>query len=314
MSQDNRLENVKQLVQQQKLDFEKLAKIHGAVNFLEEASFAMQVLQDNDFLCKIAMSNQDSFRRAVLNVAIIGLSLNPYKREAYLVPRKVKSTMKICLDPSYIGYMNMFINIGAIQWCATEIHRQKDDFTWLGFDEKPAHRFDPSEDRGRIKGCYVCAKLPSGDILSNYMKIDEIYRIRDRYSESWKSENRIYSPWVTNEEAMIKKTVVRNAKTFWPFKKNQRADDLERIAQESDPIALNPALEQDSIERRDLILRIRTALEIVGWSEEKHLAVCARAYGHPDLKNLDELTMNELNQALRMLNQEVDEQNAKEKK
>src|SRR5580698_913374 len=63
---DNRLENVRQLVAIQKPDFEKLAKIHGAVNFLEEASFAMQALQDNDYLCKTAMAHQDSFKRTIL--------------------------------------------------------------------------------------------------------------------------------------------------------------------------------------------------------------------------------------------------------
>lgn len=314
MGQDNRLENVKQLVQQQRVDFDKLAKIHGAVNFLEEASFAMQVIQDSEFLCKIAMSNQESFRRAILNVAIIGLSLNPFKREAYLVPRKVNKVMKVCLDPSYIGYMNIYINIGAIQWFAAEIHRKQDDFVWLGFDSKPAHRFDPSEDRGPIKGAYVCAKLPSGDILSTYMKIDDIYKIRDTYSESWKSENRKYSPWFTQEETMVIKTVVRHAKTFWPYNRNSRVDELERVVQDTDPLKLNPSPEKDSPERADLLLKIRGALEIVGWTEEKHRKLCARAYGHPDLKSIEELTTMELQQALRMLSQEVDEQNAKEQK
>lgn len=310
MSADNRIDNVRQLVALQKPDFEKLAKIHGAVNFLEEASFALQAIQDNEYLCKTAMLNQDSFKRAILNVAIIGISLNPYKREAFLIPRK----NKICLDISYIGYVNIFLNLGAIQWCQAELHHEKDrEWKWMGFDRKPIHEFDPSEDRGRIKGCYVCAKIANGDILSTYMQIDEIYRIRDKYSESWNSKGKIYSPWATGEKEMIKKTVIRLARKSWPYV-SARVTEMERVVQDADPVLLNPAPEKDSIERTDLILKIRTALEIVGWTEEKHLKTCARAYGHSDLKKLEELTTIELKRALRMLNQEVDEQTEKESK
>lgn len=303
---DNRLENVRQLVAIQKPAFEQIARIHGAVNFIEEASFAMQSLQNNDYLCKTAMASQDSFKRAILNVAIIGLSLNPYKHEAYLVPRKGK----ICLDISYIGYVNMFLNLKAIQWCVSEIHCVNDTlWTWKGFSERPIHEFDPSVERGRILGCYVCAKLYNGDIISTYMNIKDIYRIRDTYSESWKGTNKNYSPWFTNETEMIKKTVIRYARKSWPYvDQTKRIEKMDTVVQETEPISLNAGISESEVsERRDLINKIRKALVAIGEDESVRIIVCARAYGNPDLKDFQELTTMELKHALKMINQEVDE-------
>ena len=88
MSNIQRFENLKQVVAQTQPAFDELAKIHGAVNYKREASFALQALTDNDYLASLAMGNQDSLKRAVINVAAIGLSLSPVHKLAYLVPRK----------------------------------------------------------------------------------------------------------------------------------------------------------------------------------------------------------------------------------
>jgi recombination protein RecT len=309
---DNRLANVRQLVSLQKLDFEKLAKVHNAVNFMEEASFAMQMIQDSDYLLKTALSDQESFKRAILNVAIIGLSLNPYKGEAYLIPRKGK----ICLDISYRGYVNFFLNIGAIVWCVAQAHYEKDEFKWKGFNQQPHHDFDPSEERGKLKGCYVCAKLSNGDILSTYMKAKDIFHIRDTYSESWK-KNRSYSPWFTNETEMCMKTVIRYARKSWPMaaRKQAKQDHLrlvkmDELADNVEPIPLNSGLsEKEQVERKDILLKIRTGLEILGIKEKERIKICRRAFNHPDLKKLEDLTVIELKNTLHMINEEVDEKN-----
>ena len=67
--------------------------------FKREAEFAIQAISKSDYAIGIAMENKQSVIDAVINIAAIGLSLNPALREAYLVPRNPS----IVLDISYRG-------------------------------------------------------------------------------------------------------------------------------------------------------------------------------------------------------------------
>ncbi|KAK6697727.1 hypothetical protein SNK04_013822 [Fusarium graminearum] len=83
-----------------------------SINLDREAEFALQTLYGNDYAMKIAMQNRSSVIAAVVNIAAIGISLNPAKKQAYLVPRDGK----ICLDISYMGLMDLAIDSGSIRW------------------------------------------------------------------------------------------------------------------------------------------------------------------------------------------------------
>ena len=79
------------------------------IKFEKEAEFALQLLGTNSYLTSIAMSNQNSLKNAIVNVAAIGITLNPARKLAYLVPRD----SKVCLDISYIGLMHIAQESGA---------------------------------------------------------------------------------------------------------------------------------------------------------------------------------------------------------
>ncbi|EAT0029782.1 recombinase RecT [Salmonella enterica] len=188
-----------------------------SVTWAKESQFAIQLFQNNDYLAKIAFQNQTSTQNAIVNVAAIGISLNPAQKLAYLVPRKGA----ICLDISYMGLMHIAQQSGAIKWCQSAIVRRNDQFRREGLDKPPIHiynDFDTEEQRGDIVGAYVTVKTDDGDYLTHTMRIDAIYSIRDR-SEAWKkykSDNSKKCPWVTDEEQMILKTVVKQAAKYWP--------------------------------------------------------------------------------------------------
>lgn len=187
-----------------------------SVTWAKESQFAMQILQGNDYLTKLAFQNQTSAQNAIINVAAIGISLNPAQKLAYLVPRKGA----ICLDISYMGLMHIAQQSGAIKWCQSAIVRKNDQFRREGLDKPPVHiynDFDTEEQRGDIVGAYVVVKTGDGDYLTHTMRIDAIYAIRDR-SEAWKAyKNKgTACPWVTDEEQMILKTVVKQAAKYWP--------------------------------------------------------------------------------------------------
>ncbi len=205
--------------------------VDRGINFDKEAGFALQILGGSDFMMGVAMSNRQAVENAITNVAAIGISLNPAKKQAYLVPRKTKGAMMICLDISYMGLIDLAIASGSILWAQAAIVREHDNFTINGFDKPPTHGHDPfagAEARGKIKGAYVVVKTPDGEYLTHTMDIDSIYSVRDR-SEAWKAfkdgKAKSGGPWASDEGEMIKKTVVKQAYKYWP--KTDRSSRLD---------------------------------------------------------------------------------------
>lgn len=194
--------------------------VDRSINFDREAGFAMQILSGNDYSLKVATNARQSVIDAVTNIAAIGISLNPAKKQAYLVPRGGK----ICLDISYIGLLDLAISSGSLKWGQAALVHEGDAFALNGFDKPPAHTFNPfSKDRGPIVGVYVVVKTADGDYLTTTMTIDECNSIRDR-SESWKNGQK--GPWKTDPGEMIKKTVIKRAYKLWP-----KTDRLEQAIQ-----------------------------------------------------------------------------------
>lgn len=188
-----------------------------SINFEKEAGFAIQVLQGNDYALGVAMKNRQSVVNAVNNVAAIGISLNPARRQAYLVPRDGR----ICLDISYMGLIDLAVATGSIRWAQADLVRANDTFALNGYDAPPTHVFNPfSKDRGEIVGAYVVVKTADGDYLTTPMSRDDIDAIMNR-SQSVKSGRS--SPWKTDYGEMAKKTVVKRAYKYWP--KNDRLSE-----------------------------------------------------------------------------------------
>lgn len=187
--------------------------VDRSINFEREAGFAIQMISGNDYALTQAMNNKQSVIDAVTNVAAIGISLNPAKKQAYLVPRKGK----ICLDISYMGLIDLAIQDGGIKWAQAQLVYEKDTFALNGMDKLPLHQFNPfAKDRGDIVGVYVVVKTADGEYLTHTMDIDAAYAIRDR-SESWKkNQPGKRGPWETDPGEMIKKTCVKQAYKYWP--------------------------------------------------------------------------------------------------
>lgn len=192
-----------------------------SINFEREAGFAIQILSGKDYTMKVATENRRSVIDAVTNVAAIGISLNPAKKQAYLVPRDGK----ICLDISYIGLLDLAIASGSIMWGQAELVYSSDAFKLNGLDRPPIHEYNPfSKERGEVIGAYVVVKTRDGDYLTTCMQTDEINAIRDR-SEGWKAyvSKKIKStPWASDYGEMAKKTAIKRASKLWP--KTERLD------------------------------------------------------------------------------------------
>ncbi len=314
MSNVERFENIKQLVKMVEPQFNDLAKIHNAVNYKKESSFALQLLSDNSYLAQIAMGDQDSLKRAIINVAAIGLSLNPVQKLAYLVPRD----KKVCLDISYRGYVQLAVDVGAIKWATAEVVRAKDEYTYQGMGREPIHRFNPFGERGEIVGAYCLAKTHDGEFILTQMSGEEILSIRDR-SVSWKAyekDNSKTSPWNTDETEMIKKTVIKRAAKSWPMTDTRNGTRFEQaidVTNDIDFMELPAPTGNEDSKRFIGLEKIRTLLKEINRSEEQFVGHLTRA-NRRDIKKIEDLTQIEMDQAIAMLNQLADAKKAKESK
>src|SRR6185312_12653898 len=106
-------------VQEAKEKFELIAANNGGlVDYAQESYFALQFLEKSDYLQK---ANLQSIVNAVVNVATVGLTLNPAMKLSYLVPRKPTkdSPVMACLDISYIGLVKLATDSGSVAQVAS---------------------------------------------------------------------------------------------------------------------------------------------------------------------------------------------------
>jgi recombination protein RecT len=292
-----KIQGLQQIVEKSAPTFNQLAKIHGAVHFEREAAFAVQILEKSSYIAEVAYNNPDSLRRAVINVAAVGLSLSPVHKLAYLVPRD----KEVCLDVSYQGLVKLATDIGAIEWAVAEIVREKDTFTYKGVDEKPLHEFNAFQDRGEIVGAYCLAKLPRG-YMTTMMALNEIYSIRDRSPAATAKTG----PWKTDESEMIKKTVIKRASKSWPKSDNsERLMKAIEVSNETDPVIFDVEPVKSDDEREERLLGIRACLNALNKEEPKFVDYCARI-NKREIKILEDMTMSELEKACAYLDQLVE--------
>ncbi len=189
--------------------FIEIASKADIVAYEKESIFAMQAIVKNNRLLQVAMENPTSVRNAVINIAAVGLSLNPSTRMAYLVPRD----KEVCLDISYMGLIKIATDTGSILWAKADIVYETDRFTYNGPSEKPTHNADVfNPERGKKVGCYCIAKTRDGEYLVETMSELEIFDIRKK---SMGADSK-YSPWVNFEGEMWKKAVIKRASKTWP--------------------------------------------------------------------------------------------------
>lgn len=176
-----------------------------SVSWQKESQFAIQAFQKNDFLAKTAMSNPQSAQNAIINVAAIGITLNPAAKLAYLVPRD----RGVHLDISYMGLLHLAQSTGSILWGQCKLVYSNDNYESNGLDVAPTHNYKAFGDRGSIVGGYCTVKTCDGDYLTDEMSLAEIKKVQS----TSKASN---GPWKTFWEEMARKTIVKRASKYWP--------------------------------------------------------------------------------------------------
>lgn len=252
--QETRYDKVIDLTQER---FKKVAA--PSIKFESEKGFAVQLLQSKPELMNAALSCPESLAAAIINIAAIGLSLNPAKKQAYLITRSVKVKgndgrdfwqSRIFLEPSYIGLCDLATLTGSMQWVQAKPVHEKDTYVNNGIDKEPTHVYESFRDRGPIVGFVCIAKTRAGEYLTTEMSMAEIEKVRAS-SESFKKG---FGPWKDWFEEQAKKTVIRRASKTWPktdqFDRIEQAIHLSNENEGFEPILSAPALSNYNAEQK----------------------------------------------------------------
>lgn len=204
-----------------------------SVTWAKESQFAIQYFQRNDYLAKTALSNPTSAQNAIINVAAIGITLNPASKLAYLVPRDGM----VCLDISYMGLLHLAQSTGSIKWGQCKLVYSNDTYESNGLDTAPTHKYNAFGDRGDVVGGYCTVKTADGDYLTEEMSLAEIKATE----ATSKAKN---GPWKNFWEEMARKTIVKRASKYWP--RAERLDNAIHVINEDEGVFQEPVMAHKS--------------------------------------------------------------------
>lgn len=279
----------------EKLDFEK------------EKAFAMQLFNANSFLLKTAQNNPASLEEAMVNVAAIGLTLSPAENLAYLVPRDGK----VCLDLGYRGIIKIGTDTGSILWANAQIVKENDEFCRNGIGEKPTHKINEFSDRGKVVGVYSVAKTVDGEYLTEVMSLAECEAIRDRTSiwKSYKAGKVKATPWSTDPEQMMRKTVIKRGSKFWPrTDRSSRFDQAIQVINDHEGIDFNKEQRDVTPPDPEQLEKLKELVKAFGEKqgyenpEERFLDKMSKDCGE-NLQSMDDLNKNEVSYGINLMSQ-----------
>lgn len=153
-----------------------------------------------------------SLVRSVIQVAELGLELNPLLGEAYLVPYKDKRLERkvVQLIVGYRGLLKLARRSGEISTVEVRAVHEGDRFLYsFGLDPKLVH--EPCDKPGPLVAVWAVARLKDGGYQWDVMRRSEIDAIRKRSKASDSG------PWVTDYDAMARKTVLRRMAKLMPM-------------------------------------------------------------------------------------------------
>lgn len=151
--------------------------------------------------------SQASFLGSVMSAAQLGLEPNTPLGHAYLIPRKNKRGGYDCtLMLGYQGMMDIALRSGAVTSVFAHAVKEGDVFEYeLGLEPKLKHIPSDRKDRERlpISHVYAVARVRDAEPVFSVLTKAQVDARRNRSAASKDG------PWVTDYEAMARKTAVR---------------------------------------------------------------------------------------------------------
>lgn len=164
-----------------------------------------------------ALANPSAFLSTMLDAARLGLE--PGTEQFWLRSVKNKGRPEIQGIVGYEGLIELMYRAGAVATVVCKVVRERDEYKSPDPAEGrdvPKHDYPPfsgAKTRGKIVGVYAYAKMMTG-AFSNVIELGQ--EDIDLIKKSADGANSQYSPWNTHEEAMWKKSAVRQLSKWVP--------------------------------------------------------------------------------------------------
>lgn len=156
-----------------------------------------------------------SFYGAVMQCAQLGLKPN-VNGEAYLIPfknNKKGGAYECQFIVGYKGLMLLARRSGEVANIDAQTVYENDTFDLAyGFEPTLIHKPYLKGDRGKPIGFYATVILKDGGKSAYYMTVEDAQKYGKRYSKAYNN-----SPWVTDFEAMAKKSCLRQVLKYAPM-------------------------------------------------------------------------------------------------
>jgi recombination protein RecT len=161
---------------------------------------------------KLLECSIESLLGAVLQSAQLGLEPN-LLGSCYFIPYKGQVSFQI----GYKGLIDLVTRKGDVLSIVAQEVRQGDSFHFeYGRNETLKHVPAPMQSRGEPVAYYAYAHLKNGGFVFQVMSVEEIKKIRDEYSISYKFD-KTNSIWGKHFESMALKTVLKRLIKYLPI-------------------------------------------------------------------------------------------------
>lgn len=180
---------------------------------------------------KLAECSPQSFIGSLLTAAQLGLEPNTPLGQAYLIPfyNGKKRTYECQFQVGYKGMIDLCNRSGEIKNIEAYIVYENDEFEFeYGLDSKLKHK-PCMGNKGVPVWVYALYRLNNGGYGFEVMSVDDCMAHGEKYSKAFNN-----SPWKTNPEEMMKKTVLKKVLKYAPvrsdFVKGAVADETIQVA------------------------------------------------------------------------------------
>lgn len=161
-------------------------------------------------------SDPTAFMNSLMQAAQLQLSVDPALGEFYLIPRKHrypdgKYGWRCEGQIGYIGLMKRARRCPGVVSIDADVVKENDAFAYSKGSRPYLEHSISFGERGEFQGAYAIAYMAGGHPVQVVMNAQEVYAARDR-SESANprgKDKEPSGPWVTDFDAMAKKTPLR---------------------------------------------------------------------------------------------------------
>lgn len=237
-----------------------------SLNWQIEKAYALEAIRNND---KLQKCTPDSVARCIIDVGVLGLTLSPAMKLAYLIPYKDNCTV----SPSYMGLEQIAYKTGFVEMIQTVlVHKNDHEFNvWTDENGRHISHKEAVSNRGPVTHAYCIAWFSSGKKHIEVMDREDIMACRDAAAR--KNFGKVPFTWTGGfRYEMYKKVVMRRGWKHWPRVDNPRIAEMMSAVERADPMEFKDSSvvkEKETVDQ-DNIDQLIKLLEEAGVDEKSH--------------------------------------------